>query len=149
MQYEAGTMNTLGIGSLYYGINYLNDLLQKTKSLITKLSLIKHVSVYSKPNPIRIVSFNIDGIIPSRLSTFLDEDADIKTRAGIICAPFIHEFLKINLFECVRVSMSQFNTEEEIEELINYISKVVSNLDAVKNINIPNIYSSPSIYNFD
>lgn len=158
LEYEAGTMNTIGIGSLSYGIDYLNkigiseiskELVQKTRLLIEKLSRLDNISIYSKPNPVGIVSFNIKGIIPSRLSTFLSEDADIKTRSGIICAPFIHEFLKTNPFGCVRVSMSHFNTEDEIDKIVDYISGVINNLDNVKNINIPNIYTSPSIYDFN
>lgn len=158
LQYEAGTMNTIGIGSLSYGIDYLNnigitqistDLLQKTKTIINKLSSLEHVIVYSKPNPIGIVSFNIESIIPSRLSTFLAENADINTRAGIICAPFIHEFLNTNPFGCVRVSLSRFNTYNEIDSFIDYITTIISNINDIRNIKTPNIYSSPSIYDYN
>lgn len=158
LHYEAGTLNQVGIGSLYYGISHLNkvgienistSLLNKTNLLITKLKKLDHVTVYSKPNFVGIVSFNVDEVIPSRLSTFLLEDYDIKTRSGLMCAPFVHEFLGTNPYGCIRASLSIKNTEKDILDFVEAIRKVTQNYNDIRNIRIPNIYSSPSIYNLD
>lgn len=157
LHYESGTMNMIGIGSLYYGINYLNrigienisrDLHVKTRRIIEQLSTFKEITLYSLPNASGIVSFNINGIIPSRLSTFLADNASISNRSGLMCAPFIHEFIKTNPFGCVRISLSHFTTQDEIKIFINYIGQIIADLDKVKNINIPVVYSNPSIYDF-
>ena len=158
LHYESGTLNQVGIGSLYYGISYLNEvgiksiatsLLDKTKLLITNLKKLDHITVYSKPNSVGIVSFNVNEVIPSRLSTFLLEDYDIKTRSGLMCAPFIHEFLGTNPYGCIRASLSIKNTKKDILDFVGAISKVTQNYNDIRNIRIPDIYSSPSIYNVD
>lgn len=150
-------LNQVGIGSLYYGISYLNQvgiknistrLLDKTNLLITNLKKLDHVTVYSKPNSVGIVSFNVDEVIPSRLSTFLLEDYDIKTRSGLMCAPFIHEFLGTNPYGCIRVSLSIKNTERDILDFVEAIRKVTQNYNDIRNIRIPDIYSSPETVKF-
>ncbi|MBA5934512.1 aminotransferase class V-fold PLP-dependent enzyme [Weissella confusa] len=158
LHYESGTLNTIGIGALFYGINYIDkfgieniskELIEKTAQVIERLGSFSEVKIYSQKNASGIVSFNIDGIIPSRLSTFLSEDANISTRSGLMCAPFIHEFINTNPFGCVRISMSHFTTQKEIDTFVDYIAKVIHNLPEIRNINIPKVYSNPSIYDFN
>ena len=117
--------------------------------MIERLGSFSEVKIYSQKNASGIVSFNIDGIIPSRLSTFLSEDANISTRSGLMCAPFTHEFINTNPFGCVRISMSHFTTQKEIDTFVDYIAKVIHNLPEIRNINIPKVYSNPSIYDFN
>ena len=56
----------------------------------------------------------------------LNEDFDIAVRTGYHCAPYIHEFLKT--VECkgtVRVSLGYFNTEDDVDALVDAIKDIV------------------------
>ena len=66
-----------------------------------------------------------------------------------MCAPFVHEFLGTNPYGCIRASLSIKNTEKDILDFVEAIRKVTQNYNDIRNIRIPNIYSSPSIYNLD
>lgn len=157
VHYECGTQNIVGITSLYYSLDFLNELnvenvkkelLEKTEYLISKLNHFSDVNVYSEKNPVGIVSFNIKGIVPSRLSTILSENYNIVTCAGLICAPFIHEFLGSNPFGIIRASVSHFTSKEDMDQLINAIEDILTNIDNMRNINFPQEYVNPSIYDY-
>lgn len=154
LRYESGTMNTIGILSLYHSIDYLNSLTldkiesqlkQKTKYFIDRLSKLDNFEIYSLENPLGIVSFNVKGIVPSRISHFLLKDLNLKSRSGLHCAPFIHEFLHKNPFGCVRLSMSYDTTNDEIDTVCNYLERLNENVAVIQNIKLPKIYEMPSI----
>ena len=52
------------------------------------------------------------------VSNFLDQHFDICTRSGLHCAPLKHKHLGTQISGAVRVSMSYFNTYQEIERLV-------------------------------
>lgn len=154
LRYESGTLNTIGILSLYCSIDYINSLTldkiesslkQKTKFFIDRLSKLENFEIYSLENPLGIVSFNVKGVVPSRVSHFLLKDLSLKSRSGLHCAPFIHEFLHENPFGCVRLSMSYETTNEEMVTVCNYLENLNKNVELIKNIKLPKIYDMPSI----
>lgn len=156
LHYESGTLNSFGIISLYHSLDYLSDIgiyniqkfmISKTEQIINKLKAYKEIILYSEKNASGIVSFNINGLVPSRVSHFLLENYGIITRSGMMCAPFIHEFLQDGPFGCVRISLSYETSDEEIKDFMFAISEIIDNIEKAKNINIPTNYDIPSIYN--
>lgn len=154
LRYESGTLNTIGILSLYHSIDYLNSITlekiesqikQKTKYFIDRLSKLDNFEIYSLENPLGIVSFNVKNIVPSRISHFLLKDLRLMSRSGLLCAPFVHEFLHDNPFGCVRLSMSYETTIEEIDIVCNYLENLNENVNLIQNIKLPEIYEMPSI----
>lgn len=157
LHYEAGTQNGPGIASLFYSIDYLNkhkiskiseELFDMTSYFINRLSKFKELTIYSKPNALGIVSFNITGIVPARVSHFLLAEFDIVTRSGLMCAPFIHEFIKSGPFGCVRISLSDNTQKSELNHLIDAIISIVKDSEQSRNVNIPKVYELPSINNW-
>ncbi|TXH00586.1 MAG: aminotransferase class V-fold PLP-dependent enzyme, partial [Candidatus Moraniibacteriota bacterium] len=69
-----------------------------------------------------ILSFTIDGIHPHDLAQLLGED-NICIRAGEHCARPLHRSLNINA--SARLSVSIYNTEEDIEKLIHGIKRAL------------------------
>lgn len=73
-----------------------------------------------------VLSFNIPEYEADEIGFILNEDFDIAVRTGYHCAPFVHLFL--NTIECkgtVRVSLGYFNTEDDIDALIDAVKDIV------------------------
>ena len=110
---------------------------------------MENLEIYSLENPLGIISFNIRGIVPSRISHFLSKDLDLQCRTGLLCAPFIHEFIHNNPFGCVRLSMSYETTWEEINVVCEYLKNINEQAESIQNIKFPEIYEMPSIKNME
>lgn len=55
----------------------------------------------------------------------LDEDFDIAVRTGYHCAPYIHKYLDDEKYlGTVRISLGQYNTKNDIDQLIDAISEL-------------------------
>lgn len=75
-----------------------------------------------------VLSFNVPGYEPSEVGVILGEDFDIAVRTGYHCAPFVHDFLETK--EChgtVRASLGYFNTEADVDALINAVKDLIEN----------------------
>lgn len=132
-RFEPGTLNTPGILGLREGIKFIleegiENLYQTewtlTQKLIEGLKKIPQVKVYGpklgKPR-VPVVSFNLSDLDSAELSYILDEEYDIVTRGGLHCAPLIHRKLGTLNQGAVRVSLSAFTTEKEIQAVIQAI----------------------------
>ena len=54
-----------------------------------------------------------------------DEDFDIAVRTGYHCAPYIHKYLDDEKYlGTVRISLGQYNTKNDIDQLIDAISEL-------------------------
>ena len=137
--FESGTIATPNILSLNAGINFCKDNFKKIESkieflteyLLEKLRCIENIKIYTSKNNLNgVVAFNIADIDSSEISTYLNEKYNIYVRSGLHCAPLKHKFLKTENQGVVRVSLSYFNTKNEIDKLIfalkNY-TKVLNN----------------------
>lgn len=126
-KYEAGSLNSLAIYSINSSIDFLkkadfsNVKHELCEYLIKALKDVKGIVIYLPDNYISkgIVSFNIEGYSSDEVGTILAEDYDICVRTGYHCCPFIHNFIGSKKFTgTVRVSLSGFNTKNEIDCLI-------------------------------
>lgn len=134
---ESGTSNMPGIAGLGAGIGFINEQgiekisgheQQLLAQLIDGLRQIPGVKLYGPADPRRqtaVLSFNIDGMDCGELSSRLDYEFGIVTRAGIHCAPLAHQ--TIGTFErgSCRLSPGYFNTPADIDYVLKAIDSLV------------------------
>lgn len=123
---EAGTLNIHGLAGLEAAFDYLQDTgLEKimeyenrlAEIFYEKIRKIPGVEVYgdfSLPGRTAVVSLNVAGFTSKEAGGLLAQRYEIATRAGVHCAPLIHQALGTMEKGTLRFSFSRFNTEEEI-----------------------------------
>jgi cysteine desulfurase family protein len=137
-KYESGTPNTVGIAGLGAGVRYILktgilEIRGKKKHLrsyiLKKLKDIDGIDIYGnfKAEGLALVSFNISGISPAKIAGDLSEKYSIMTRPGLHCSPLAHRTIRTFPEGCLRVSLSSFNTEEEIDYFIRCLKKISKN----------------------
>lgn len=135
-RYESGTPNSVGIAGLGAGIRYLKEIgldkiRAKEKKLFTYLkeglTSIPEVKIYgpkSIENQAAVLSFNIRDKDPGEVAFILDRVFNIATRSGLHCAPEAHKTIGSFPVGTCRLSLSYFNTEEQIEKAIEAIKTI-------------------------
>jgi cysteine desulfurase family protein len=133
---EAGTINLLGVIGLSSGIRYLerqglDKLYAHEMSLLRRLrdglSSLRGVQLYcaeTLEDHLPLLLSNIKGMDPEHVSTILDGDFGIATRAGLHCAPLVHQDLGTSPKGGVRFSLGPFNTDEEIDEVLKAMTRI-------------------------
>ncbi|PID62082.1 MAG: hypothetical protein CSB44_04915 [Gammaproteobacteria bacterium] len=72
------------------------------------------------------LSFVVDGMLTSMLADMLDADHHVIARAGLHCAPMVHEDAGIDLEEgAIRLSPGAFTSEAEIEQLLDAFDAIL------------------------
>ena len=133
-RYESGTMNTPGIAGLGQGTRFClhhraeirGQELLLTELLIGGLLDIPHVQVYGALDAISRVgtlSFNLGQHPSSEIADALDQSG-LCVRAGLHCAPLIHETLGTMQQGAVRVSLGFSNTESDIKALLHTLDRL-------------------------
>ena len=133
---ESGTLNLPAISAISEGVDYAtknlanfsNHLTKTTHKLITHLTEIEGVKVYSKENPTGIVSFSLDNVDSIQVAQILSDKYDIAVRGGFHCAPLIHKHLNTHSNGLVRVSFAVQNTTGEL----NYLVRAIKELSKLK-----------------
>ena len=130
---EAGTPNIAGAIGLGAALQFVQTVGLKNienwenklgRYLYSKLKSVRGIILYNfNSNSIPIFSFNITGVHHSDLSALLNERG-VSVRSGHLCAQPLMTHLKIN--GCLRVSLSFYNTFEEIDTFINHLRSVSS-----------------------
>ncbi len=124
---EAGTTNIEGIIGLGACIDYLNmigmDNISKYEHelreyLIDKLKKLDFIEIYNENNKGAIVAFNIKGVFAQDTAVYLDK-YNICIRAGNHCAKILNNVFNVN--NTCRISLSFYNTKEEVDLLINVL----------------------------
>lgn len=136
-KYEAASPNILSIAGLHSALDWINDIgidnirekeIKLTKDLIEGLKDIDEIKMYlpkNLDNHVGIVSFNLENYNPDELGQILDEDFNIAVRTGYHCAPLIHDFLNtVERNGTVRLSLSYFNSDEEVEYVIKCLKEL-------------------------
>lgn len=134
--FEAGTPNILGITSLLAGTRFvlengIANIIDKENKiflhLFERLSQIDGVVTYGNYKTKQrcpIVSFNIKGVSPEDAGFILESSYDIIIRSGLHCAPLIHESLGTYPRGSLRVSLSFFTKDEEIDCFIDAVKQI-------------------------
>lgn len=131
---EAGTLNYPAIVSLYYGANYAFDNLEYnnerlfylTNRLICGLLALNGIKLYSEKNIFGIVAFEAENCPSQALAEVLGRVYKIAVRGGFHCAPLIHKHLKTDDNGLIRLSLSPYNTESEIDYFLNILPDAIS-----------------------
>ncbi|PJF41573.1 MAG: aminotransferase class V-fold PLP-dependent enzyme [Chloroflexi bacterium] len=136
--YESGTPNVAGLTGLAAGVNFLletgiEQVAAHERRLMTRFldgtRNIRGVTVYG-PDDVGIrcgvVSFNIDGLVPSEVALLLDREYSIMCRPGLHCAPRAHHSLGTFPTGTVRFSFGYFNTLAEIDTAVNALRELIT-----------------------
>lgn len=139
---EAGNPNVPGIAGLSAALETVqtpefHDKAAVVGSLfagfVSRLETIELVSLYGSPrnglghagsNLLPIVTFNIEGFDPHELSSIFDYEFGIESRAGLHCAPLMHQFLGTAPGGAVRLSASVSTTADELSIVLDAIRQV-------------------------
>lgn len=132
--FEVGSANIIAISSLNASLKWLKttemSVIADKKArlmerLINGLSEIK-VKLYLPTYHTSVLSFNVDGYTAHDIGMILSEDYDIAVRTGYHCAPFVHDLIgTIDVGGTVRVSIGYFNSEQDIDILLNALKEIV------------------------
>jgi selenocysteine lyase/cysteine desulfurase len=137
-RYEAGTMNSSGIAGLHAAAKYLLEIgvravraheVELIGLLLDGLDSIPGLTYYGPRSPedrIGLVSFNIEGHDPNKVSMRLDREYGIMVRSGLHCAPQAHRLLGTAPEGTVRVSLGYFNQPRDIDRLIGALGEIAS-----------------------
>lgn len=133
---EAGTLNLLGIIGLSAGLDHIEsanlaDSRRQEMALFRRLreglASLGRVTLYNTAPDDRLVPIiicNVRGLNPVDLATILDGDYGIAVRAGLHCAPLVHESLGTSPEGAIRLSLGRFNTEEEIDATLQAMADI-------------------------
>ena len=127
-KFEAGTPNIAGVIASAVALDYINKIgLEKIENreaelldyATKKLLEIDEIKIYGdSSNKTSVISFNIGSIHPYDIGSIIDNEG-IAVRTGHHCAQPIMDYF--NISGTIRISMSFYNTIEEIDSLINSI----------------------------
>ena len=104
-KYEPGNHNLPGLAGLSAALEFLQDTsveaihahhTELTKRLLDGLNAIAEVTVYGPPttaNRTSVIGITVEGYDPQELAAILDSTQGIQCRAGLQCAPRMHESL--------------------------------------------------------
>lgn len=124
---EAGTPNIAGVIGLGAALDYISNIGLETikeyehklkRYLISKLKELDFIEIYNQHNSGSIVAFNIRGIFSQDTAVYLDK-YNICVRAGNHCAKILNNVFNVN--NTCRISLSFYNTKEEIDKLIEVL----------------------------
>lgn len=141
---EFGTPNMLGIASLAKaqewiveqgGVEAIHDReMQLLRRLLDGLNQIEGIITYccdNLDNHLAVLSMNIEGIKADHVGAMLDAEHNVATRAGLHCAPLVHEQIgAIGGNGTVRFGIGPFNTEEDIDQAIGAIKHIAERTDS-------------------
>lgn len=132
--YEAGTPNIEGAIALGTAIDYLEsvqmqNIYEHDKTLVElafeRMKKINNLEIYGSPDQndrLSVITFNVKGMGCHAVAKVLNLRENIMIRSGFHCAQPLHDRLGIG--PSARVSFYLYNTEEEIEVLIELLSKL-------------------------
>ncbi len=124
---EAGTPNIAGAIGLGAAVDYLESIgmetisiyEQKLKSyLVERLMQLEHITIVNEEADSGIVAFNVEDIFSQDVAYYLNK-YNVCVRAGNHCAKILKSVTGVK--NTIRVSLYFYNTEEEIDSLIELL----------------------------
>jgi cysteine desulfurase/selenocysteine lyase len=137
-KYEAGNLNVPGILGIGAGVQFLQDQgfeelhareQQLSSRLATGLAGIPQVRVIgpvASSQRCCVQSFTLEGFDPQEVASMLDDAFSIQVRAGLHCAPLMHEHLGTSPSGTIRLSWGPFTTEEQIDRTIDGLAELAA-----------------------
>jgi cysteine desulfurase family protein len=138
-KFEAGNLNVpgvlgLGAGAVWVASETITKLreheLGLTNALWQGLSEIAGVTLYgpaASEDRVGVVSFNLRGFEPQEVASMLDAACGIEVRAGLHCAPRMHDALGTTpLGGTVRMSVGPFNSPDQIGIAVQAVGELAA-----------------------
>ncbi|MDP6553765.1 MAG: aminotransferase class V-fold PLP-dependent enzyme [Pirellulaceae bacterium] len=138
-KYESGNHNVPAIVGLGAAVNQLRAkgigvVEQHARTLLTSLleglAEIEHVTLHGPADARRqsaIQSVSVAGYDPQEVATMLDAAYSIQVRAGLHCAPLMHDALGTRAHGgTLRLSLGQFNTLDQIETVVTGMTELAA-----------------------
>lgn len=146
---ESGNLNIPGIGGLHAATNWLLsetvEVVQEKvdefeNQIVAGLLEIEGVTVHcrpqsltaSSPEPIATtgtISFSMQDVDCRECSVILDQSFGIQSRAGLHCAPLVHETLgTFSEGGTVRLSPGPFTASQDVDSCLNAISQIAESM---------------------
>lgn len=128
--FEVGSANIIAIASLNASLKWLKATGisviagKKAKLMERLIQGLRNLGVkmYLPTYHTSVLSFNVEGYSANDVGTILSEEYDVAVRTGYHCAPYIHDLIDSRQYGgTIRVSVGYFNTEEDIELLLDGI----------------------------
>ena len=129
-RFEAGTQNIAGVIGMGTAIDYmmsigLNNIIKHEHELkeylVSKLKKMDNIILYNEDTVGSIVAFNVKDIFSQDVSIYLDK-YNICVRSGNHCAKILNKVF--NVENTCRISLSFYNTYEEIDRFIEVLSNI-------------------------
>src|SRR5215472_13910766 len=133
---EGGTPNVLGVAGLAAGVKYVTEQgldaihqreIQLLDRLWRRLDEVGGCEVFGHRDVnhrVAALSFRSATLPATELGGILDQAFDIAIRPGLHCAPYIHRSLGTFPDGTVRVSPGPFNTETDIDRLVEALREI-------------------------
>lgn len=137
-RFEAGTQNYPGFAGLTEGLRHVNaigaetiraDELKVIGHALERFNELSHVTLYGPKHAdsmTGVFTFNVENHEPARVSNILDSEHNIMVRAGLHCAPLVHESIGTEGTGAVRASIGHATTKDDIDALIDALIKLTT-----------------------
>jgi len=135
--FESGNLNMAGIAGLEAATRWILEAgvaklrrheQELTQRLLTGLREIKRIRTLGPSvvdERVGVVSLVAEGWTPHELAAVLDAEFQIETRAGLHCAPRIHERLGVSKTGgTLRISVGAFTTTEQIDACLEGLRRL-------------------------
>jgi len=135
---EAGTANAVGIAGLGAGLDFVQRrgsgaLLAHARRLVQRLAdQLRDDPRFVVHGPaggdgrVGVLSLSVVEMESEEVAAVLDESFDIAVRAGLHCAPLVHQALGTAPGGTVRVSVGPFNTLEDIDAVVGALRRMAT-----------------------
>lgn len=136
-KYEAGNLNVpgilgLGAGAAFLEERQIEEVRRHERELLDRLLAglagIPGVTLFGPRDSSRqvgVVSFHVKGYDPREVVALLDSEYAVQTRAGLQCAPRMHEALGTSRSGgTVRLSTGPFTTSEQIDAALAAVAEI-------------------------
>lgn len=133
-KYESGNLNVAGIAGLAAGIEWLAQQgltavreheLALTRQLRDGLNEIAGVTIYGPSDVsggVGVVSVTVEGYDPQEVAALLDAAFHVQVRAGLHCAPRIHQAMgTFDRGGTVRFSVGPFTTADDVATAVRAV----------------------------
>lgn len=138
-RFESGTLNTPAILGFGEGVKFVEENFSAIQAKLEDLTTYLHyelsklpIKIYTKTeNTSGVFAFNINGVPSNDVATYLDEKWNICVRSSYHCAPLKHKALGTLESGAVRVSLSYFNSYQEVERFILAIKTLLKHLKQI------------------
>jgi len=136
-RFESGNLNLPGIAGLHAASKWIlakgveticSQIDSLTRRLLNELKSINGVSILQpcfETDNCGIVSFNIQNMDCRDVAMILDQSFDIQSRAGLHCAPLLHETLATSsIHGTIRLSPGIFTSDDEISSVVKAVQEI-------------------------